>query len=260
MKSIRMHEHTREEIGEFARSGGAVVVALAATEQHGPHLPVYTDTLIAGHVAEESVRLAGQSVPVLLAPVMPIGCSEHHLSFGGTISLSPMTYFQVLRDIGESLVKDGFRKIIFLNGHGGNEPMMQQIANDMAVRHPIWTAAASYWSLARDSLQQIGASEVGPVPGHAGGFETSAIMALAPGLVREDRIGASHPERDWIFAGPPGAFVGRHGELTGCDGYTDAPTRATADKGRLYLQTITESVSGWIVRTVQAMERGEGQL
>ncbi|RKN66088.1 creatininase family protein [Paenibacillus ginsengarvi] len=260
MKSIWMHEHTREEISAFASGGGAILVPLAATEQHGPHLPVYTDTWIAGHIAEESVRAAGRDVPVLLAPVLPIGCSEHHLSFGGTISLSPMTYFAVLRDIGESLVKDGFRKIIFLNGHGGNEPMMQQVANDLAVRHPIWTAAASYWSLARESLQRIDASEVGPVPGHAGGFETSAIMALGDGLVRTDRIGATHPERDWIFAGPPGAFVGRHGELTGCDGYTDAPVRATAEKGRLYLDTIAEAVSGWIVRTVQAMDRGEERL
>ncbi|MEF3306160.1 creatininase family protein [Paenibacillus sp. GYB003] len=260
MRSIWMQERTREEIGEFAAAGGAIVVALAATEQHGPHLPVNTDTRIAGHIAEEAVRAASASVPVLLAPVLPIGCSEHHLSFGGTISLAPMTYFAVLRDIGESLVKDGFRKIIFVNGHGGNEPMMQQAANDLAVRHPIWTAAASYWSLARDSLQRIGASEVGPVPGHAGGFETSAVMALSPGLVRSDRIGDSHPERDWIFAGPPGAFVGRHGELTGCDGYTDAPVRASADKGRLYLDAIAEAVSGWLVRTVQAMERGEGRL
>ncbi|PYI57602.1 creatininase [Paenibacillus flagellatus] len=260
MKSIWMHDHTREEVGEFARSGGAVVVALAATEQHGPHLPVYTDSFIMGDVAERSVRRAADDVPVLLAPLLPIGCSEHHLSFGGTISLSPMTYFQVVRDIGESLVKAGFGKIVFLNGHGGNEPMMQQVANDLAVRHPIWTAAASYWSLARESLAAIRASEVGPVPGHAGGFETAAVMALRPELVREDRIGDSHPERDWIFAGPPGAFVGRHGELTGCDGYTDAPKLATAGKGRLYLETIADSVSGWLVRTIRAMERGEETL
>lgn len=260
MKSIYLHAHTREEIGEFARSGGAVVVTLAATEQHGPHLPVHTDTLIAGHIAEQAVQAAGRQVPLLLAPVLPIGCSEHHLSFGGTVSLSPMTYFQVLRDIGESLVKAGFGKIIFLNGHGGNEPMMQQVANELAVRHPIWTAAASYWSLARESLRQIGADEVGLVPGHAGGFETAAVMALAPELVREDRIGSTHPEREWIFAGPPGAFVGRHGELTGCDGYTDAPVRATAEKGDAYLQTIVRSVSEWIERTVRAMEKGEAGL
>ncbi|MDF2726227.1 MAG: creatinine amidohydrolase, partial [Paenibacillus sp.] len=116
MKSIHMHEHTREEISGFASAGGAIVVALAATEQHGPHLPVYTDTMIVNHIAAESVRQAGQTVPILLGPVLSIGCSEHHLSFGGTLSLAPMTYFQVLRDIGESLIKDGFRKIIFING------------------------------------------------------------------------------------------------------------------------------------------------
>lgn len=257
MKRLHLHLFTREEISERARAGYAVVVPLAATEQHGPHLPVYTDTLICEHIAERAGEQAAAQVPLLVAPVLPIGCSQHHLSFGGTLSFTSSTYLSMLRDIGESLVTDGFGKIIFLNGHGGNDPIMHQTASDLAVRYPIWTASASYWSVAREALQSVNASEVGMVPGHAGGFETAAILAIRPELVRTDRIGTEHVQRDWINSGPPGAFIGRHGELTGYDGYTDPAAPATAEKGKLYLDAIVGSVADWLVRTVTAMERGE---
>lgn len=254
MSGIWLSDYTREQITDMARRGGAVVVPLAATEQHGPHLPVFTDSLICEHIAVRAAERAAKTVPVLLAPILTVGCSQHHLSFGGTVSFTSATYLQMLRDIGESLVTDGFRKIIFLNGHGGNEPIMHQTANDLAVRHPIWTASASYWSVAREALQAVNASEVGLVPGHAGGFETSVVMAIRPDLVRTDRIGPVHTGRPWINAGPPGAFMGRHQELTGVDGFTDAAHLASPDKGKRYLDAIVDSVGAWLVRTVQAME------
>jgi creatinine amidohydrolase len=257
MSRIEMHYHTREEIAEMAGRGFAAVVPLAATEQHGPHLPVYTDTLICEHIAFGAVERAAAQVPLLVAPVLPIGCSLHHLSFGGTLSFTSPTYLSMLREIGESLVADGFRKIIFLNAHGGNDPVMTQTANDLAVKHPIWTASASYWSVAGQALREAGAGELGLVPGHAGGFETAAILAIRPELVRLDRIGKDHPQRSWINAGPPGAFIGRHGELTGCGGFTDAAAAATAEKGRRCLDIIIDCVANWLVRTVQMMERGE---
>lgn len=257
MKSFRFADHTREELAELAGQGFAAVVPLAATEQHGPHLPVSTDTLICEHIAVRAVEQAAAAVPVLLAPVLAVGCSQHHLAFGGTLSLTSATYLQMLRDIGESLVTDGFRKIIFLNGHGGNEPLMHQAANDLAVAHPIWSASASYWSVAREALREANAEEMGMVPGHAGGFETAAVLAIRPDLVRTDRIGTSHTGRPWINAGPPGTFLGRHGELTGVDGYTDAAGAATAEKGSVYLSAIAGSVAAWLSRTVQAMEAPE---
>jgi len=257
MTSPLLHLHTREQITEMARQGYAAVVPLAATEQHGPHLPVFTDSLICEFIAQEAGARAAARVPLLIGPVLTIGCSQHHLAFGGTLSFTSSTYLMMLRDLGESLVADGFRKIIFLNGHGGNDPIMHQTANDLAVRHPIWTASASYWSVAGEALRSIGADEVGMVPGHAGGFETSAILALRPELVRSECIEAAHAGRPWINAGPPGAFIGRHGELTGVDGYTDSAASASAEKGRLYLDTIVSAVEHWLVRTVEAMERGE---
>jgi creatinine amidohydrolase len=260
MKSFLYHEHTREEITAKAKQGYMAVVPLAATEQHGPHLPVYTDSLICGHIANGAALRAASSVPLLLCPLIPIGCSHHHLAFGGTLSFSSATYMQMLRDIGESLVANGFRKIVFLNGHGGNDPIMQQTASDLAVSHPIWTASASYWSVAKEALRLADAEQVGMVPGHAGGFETSAILALREELVHTDRASGEHPQRPWILSGPPGTFIGRHGELTGADGYTDTPHRATAEKGRAYLDVISRSVAEWLVRTYQSMETGERSL
>lgn len=254
MSRVSFSDYTREEITLMARQGYAVVIPLAATEQHGPHLPVNTDSLIGEHIAVKAAEQAVNTVPLLLAPLLPIGCSQHHLAFGGTLSFTSTTYMQVLRDIGESLVKDGFGKIIFLNGHGGNEPIMHQTANDLAVQYPIWTASASYWSVAREALQAVHASEVGMVPGHAGGFETSAVMAIRPDLVRTDCIGSEHLARTWINAGPPGVFIGRHRELTGVDGYTDAAITATEEKGRIYLDAIIDSVAIWLIRTIQSME------
>lgn len=257
MKEYLWHLNTREELNEKAGSGYAVVVPLAATEQHGPQLPVFTDSLICEHIVSHAAEKASAQVPLLAAPVLPIGCSQHHLGFGGTISFRSSTYLSVLRDIGESLVTDGFTKIIFLNSHGGNDPIMAQTANDLAVEHPVWTASASYWSVAAEALRAVNAASVGMAPGHAGGFETSCIMAIRPELIRTDRIGENHVQRSWINSGPPGTFVGRHGELTGYDGYTDAAASASADKGRVFLDAMVESVSAWLVRTVKAMEAGE---
>lgn len=254
MTEIHMHHLTREDISQRAKAGCAVVVPLAATEQHGPHLPVYTDSLICEHVVSGAVRQAADMVDILMAPVLTIGCSEHHLSFGGTLSFTSATYLQVLRDVGESLVTDGFQKIIFVNAHGGNAPMMLQTINDLVVKHRIWGACASYWSVSGSVLDTLQASDTGLVPGHAGGFETSAILALRPELVRTDRLETDHPIREWIHTGVPGTFIGKHGELTGLDGYTDGPYRATAAVGRIYLDAITKCVAEWLVTTVQTMD------
>ncbi|MFD0715997.1 creatininase family protein [Paenibacillus sp. GCM10027626] len=256
MKSIFMHYHSREEITALANNGAAIVVPLAATEQHGPHLPVFTDSLICEHIVTEAVKQASAAVPILMTPILTVGCSQHHLSFGGTLSFSSATYLSMLRDLGESLVTDGFKKIIFVNTHGGNDPIMTQTVNDLAVRHPIWTASASYWSVSRAALSRTDAADVAMVPGHAGLFETAAVMAIKPELVRNELLGSTHAKREWINSGPAGSFIGKHGELTGADGYTDAPHGATAEAGKRWLDVISQSVAAWLIATVNAMNQG----
>ncbi|MDU0201161.1 creatininase family protein [Paenibacillus sp. MAH-36] len=257
MNDLLFQHGTRETLKRQAQEGYAVVVPLAATEQHGPHLPVFTDSLIGEHIAFEASRKAAVSTKLLLAPTLVIGCSQHHLAFGGTLSFTSTTYFLMLKEIGESLIKGGFRKIIFLNAHGGNESMMHQAAQDLAVQHDIWTASSSYWSLSRSALAELGAQEMGMVPGHAGGFEASLIASLAPDLLRNqttDRL--VHPQRAWINAGPPGSFIGKHNFLTGVDGYTDSAHQADAVKGSMYLQAIIDSTAEWLVQVGNWMDEG----
>ncbi|MBP1964132.1 creatininase family protein [Paenibacillus aceris] len=257
MNDLLFHHGTRETLKRQAQEGYAVVVPLAATEQHGPHLPVFTDSMIGEHIAFEACKKAAMSTKLLLAPTLVVGCSQHHLAYGGTLSFSSSTYLLMLKEIGESLVSGGFRKIIYLNAHGGNEPFMHQAAQDLAVQHDIWTASASYWSLSRSALMEIQAQEMGMVPGHAGGFETSLIASLAGHLIRSDTTDSpKHPQCSWINAGPPGSFVGKHSYLTGVDGYTDSALPADAAKGSMYLQAIIESTAHWLVQVGNWMNEG----
>jgi len=244
---LYFHHCTREEIARLAKQGTTVVVPLGATEQHGHHLPVYTDSIICEYIVQEAVRKAIEQIPILMTPLMAVGCSQHHLGFNGTISISSSTYLNMLHDILESLYVCGFRKIIVVNGHGGNHQLMNQAVQDLTVRHQVWTAAASYWNVARAQLNAVNAGEVGKVPGHAGGFETALVQAIRPELVRSERILHNHRELMKKTYSESGVFIGKHGELTGYDGFTDAADKATADKGREYLDIIVQAVSQWFV-------------
>jgi len=256
MTDFRFGVHTRERLNAFARDGYAVIVPLAATEQHGPHLPVRTDTLICGRICEEAVRIASaeDEAKLLLAPTLSIGCSEHHLEFGGTISFSPTLYLQMLLDIGRSLYESGFKRIIFLNGHGGNEWQMQQAATDIALRYPVWTAAGSYWNIADKALRQAGAGEFGFVPGHAGAFETSIVMALSADEVINNRRPSGHRPMSPGTEGMTNVNIGRKGLLTGFGGVTDSSEAASKESGLRYVRAITEAVAQWLITCTVQME------
>src|SRR6476646_1985783 len=114
-KSILFAEHTRRELRELAPST-LLVLPLGATEQHGPHLPTGTDFLTVEHLAREAAHQIAADLPVLVAPTLPFGCSEHHLPFGGTLSFTTETYYWILCDLLRSLVLDGFQQIFLLNG------------------------------------------------------------------------------------------------------------------------------------------------
>ncbi len=254
MRELIFASHTREQLKNFAQEGYAVVVPLAATEQHGPHLSVRTDTVICEQVCLEAIRLAGKEAKLLMAPVMSIGCSEHHLEFGGTLSFSSAVYVQMLIDIGRSLHRGGFQKIIFLNGHGGNEWQMQQAAADLAMQYPVWTAAASYWSIAGSALREADPHATWPMPGHAGGFEASMMLALSPDEVRQELAVAEHPVSSSIHSGMPNVFLGRRGLMTGHNGFTDSPVAATRQKGEHYFQVIIEEVAKWLVSSMNHID------
>src|SRR5215218_11131968 len=205
-----LHEINRGEAALRA-PGALAVLPVGATEQHGPHLPLGTDFLIVEHVARAAALRARPNIDVLVAPTFQTGSSHHHLSFGGTISLATERYYGALRDMVASLVQSGFRRIFIVNGHGGNHELIELVVRDLALLHACNLGAASYWDLARASLAERAPDLGGRLPGHAGAFETSLIMALHPDLVA-DSLPYRTPEEIAQTTIPPAPFrAERHG-------------------------------------------------
>jgi creatinine amidohydrolase len=227
-----------------------VVVPVGATEQHGPHLPVATDWWHVEWVARRAAAAvnAGGSAPVhvVVAPTLPFGSSPHHLPFGATISLPTTTYYEVLVAILESLVTDGFRRLFLVNGHGGNHELIQIAARDVALRHPVVVAAGSWWNIAWDVLVEAGAGDVGRLPGHAGGFETSLVMSMRPDVPLGD-LPAARP-RDTAATADPRRFsplvrTEVHDFWPSIEGFSDGPVRASRDAGERFLEVSVAEVA-----------------
>ena len=250
---LLLQELTREEARACAPQT-LLVFPVGSTEQHGPHLPVGTDTFVVEHIARAAAAAAGAEIPVLVAPTLPFGCSQHHLPFGGTMSLSTNTYYRVVSDVMESLITGGFRRIFILNGHGGNQELIQLVVRDLALKHQSSLAAASYWILAWDDLVEQKAHLAGRLPGHAGAFETSQIMSLRPDLVREPL-----PHRDEVKTSSSRSFqapyrVESHGSWQSINGYTDSPDRAEAGRGKAYLAAVITSVAKSLIEVYKTTE------
>jgi creatinine amidohydrolase len=248
-RAWRFDSLTRDDLCQLA-SRATVVVPLGSTEQHAHHLPVRTDAAIVTAIAERAVELAAAHEPVLLAPTLPFGFAHHHVPFGGTISLSSTTYLNVLTDIVTTLSLEGFRRIVLLNGHGGNESAARLAADRLGyeLQLDVNVAVGSYWALAASFLETVDLPN-GLVPGHAGHFETSIMLALSPEAVRLDARAADAESATPL--GIPehaGAHIRRPDLWESSDGRTDDARLADADLGSRILAGIAESVAEFLVQ------------
>ena len=232
---ILLSELTRVESRVIAEDG-LLVLPIGATEQHGPHLPVGTDAMGAEHVARAAAHVLGDQFPIAVAPTQWYGSSPHHIPFGGTMSLSADTLLRVLMDLGRSLARSHFRRLFIVNGHGGNHELIAVAARDLALEEDIEVGACSWWALASDELVAAGALDIGRLPGHAGAFESSIVLALDPSLVREPR-----PHRDDYSDAQLGTIdaavrIERPGSWQAIDGYTDSPDKGSAELGEVFMK------------------------
>lgn len=235
---------TREDLNRLAPTGLALLPT-GATEQHGPHLPVGTDTFAVESITRAAAVRQDADVGAIVTPTLPFGSSQHHLQFGGTMSVSTATYYALIRDLVESLITVGFRRVMIVNGHGGNQELVQLVVRDLALEHEnVSLGAASYWQMAADELAATNSDDRGRTPGHAGHFETSVIMAL-----RSDRIVEPRPARtdDPSRSGPADLHNRIRFEQSGAwqqfDGYTDSPASASAEYGQTYLEAAITGVA-----------------
>jgi creatinine amidohydrolase len=167
------------------------ILPTAAIEQHGPHLPVGVDTLINEGYLARMMPLVPEDLDVLVLPTQAIGKSNEHIAFPGTLTLSAETTIRAWTEIGDSVHRAGVRKLIFLNSHGGNVPVIDIVARDLRVRNGMvavncaWHRLGVPGGLFSDTDLRHGI--------HAGDMETSLVLALRADLVRMDKAAIFAP-------------------------------------------------------------------
>ncbi len=215
------------------------VLPLGATEQHGPHLPLETDTLIAQGVSERVRRILPREIAVEFLPAEPVGYSIEHLDFDGTRSLSFDAAIRRWIGIGEETFHRGIRKFVMLNAHGGNSPLMAIVATELRVRHPMLAVATSWTRFGYpDEIVSVEEKAYGI---HGGLIETSVMLALHPDRVDMAKA-RDFPSAQQRFAGTfthlraygPHAFGWKMNDLSTA-GVTGNAQAATAQAGERIL-------------------------
>ena len=225
------------EIGELDGEQVLVVLPVASVEQHGPHLPVLTDSLIGQAVLARALALRRDDERVWTLPLLPYGKSNEHVGFPGTFGVNGETLARVLRDIGRWTFASGLRRLLLLNSHGGNQEILDYVARDLREEVPLLclTAHPFRFSLERGVISE----REGEYGLHAGESETSIILALAPELVHVESYAAGlPPQRERLsqfgLVGPARfAWLTRDISTSGTIG---DPSAASAEKGEAILE------------------------
>lgn len=172
---------TWRDVAASDTSHWIAVVPVAAIEQHGPHLPLSTDlTIMEGYLARIRAALP-EDLPATFLPVQAVGLSPEHQAFPGTLTLTPETALRVWTEIGDSLVRAGVRKIVFVSSHGGNNGLLDIVTRDLRLRHNV-LAVTSAFARFGTPPDLFPPAEIGHGV-HAGAIETSLMLAFRPDLV-----------------------------------------------------------------------------
>lgn len=244
MRNVEWAKLTAPELREIAAKPGAIVLLpVGSLEQHGPHLPTFTDTASASAASVEAakrVNAAGGACVVL--PGLWTGMSEHHLPFGGTISLNYSEFHGVLRGVARSLRAVGFSRLMIVNGHGGNVDALALSARELAVEFGFPIVAVTPWFLAQDKVASVMESDRGPK--HACEGETSLMMAIWGEHVRAEKLDEAMQQAPKPAPSHPGFSRFRSfSERAPVTGTWGDPRSANADKGAKFLAIHAEALA-----------------
>lgn len=258
----RYNRLTWAEMNDAIAAQKLVVLPTASTEQHGKHLPLDVDTFLCESVCLELGRRAADQVLVL--PTIAYGLNLHHIDFPGTIHIEPETFIAFCLNITKSIAYHGFEKILIVNGHGSNMPLIDLVARKTVLETKSLCFATGYASFLLNAFEPIRESAVMP---HADEFETSLYLHLAPERVQmdkavkdDDRMGqfvSSDSTRNY-----PVRFNDFWGRWTQTGVHGDA-TKATAEKGRILfeaavtgLMEVVKELRAWPIVERKDMHRG----
>jgi creatinine amidohydrolase len=252
----RLADLRAPEVAERLTGRSIVIQPLGAIEQHGPHLPLSTDALVATAVAEAAIVECGDEVDAWLLPTLSYTKSNEHAWSPGTIWLSATTLLSVLDDIGRCIARTPAQRLVFLNGHGGNSALLNVANRELRLAHGLMTFLA-HPGLPADQGGASPPDELG-MGVHGGTEETSLMLHLAPELVRMDLAERRVPEK--LAANRHVRFGGRvsFGWLSNDffpEGYVGDPTVATADHGKTVFEGAVRGF-GEALREIAAFDFG----
>jgi len=216
------------------------VLPLAATEQHGPHLPVGTDVMIAQAYLARVRELLSDAIPATFLPLQPVGISTEHVGYPGTLTLPTDVALKTWMALGESVARAGVKKLVMVTSHGGNSAAMTLVAQDLRAQHGM-LAVTTGWSRFGAPEGSFSAEELRHGI-HGGAVETSIMLARYPQHVSKDKIADFRPasmamekEYRWLSAHRPAPFAWQTQDLHPSGAAGDA-TAASAEKGERLLE------------------------
>lgn len=223
------------------------ILPLGATEQHGPHLPLSVDTTLTEAVLARSLPLWPAEVSALILPTLTVTKSNEHLNHPGTLTYSARTLLAMLDDIAASVARTPVRRLLMINGHGGNTAVLEVACREIRIAHGLITAHASWFAFTDTKGLLTPEDEKHDI--HAGDLETSAMLAAAPDLVDMTRAPNTPPKsRGWTAAGLTGqpARPGWIIDDVSDTGVCGDATAATAEKGAHLLDTAARSFAAYL--------------
>lgn len=237
----RFNRLTWPEMNEAIAAQKLVILPTGSTEQHGPHLPLDVDVFLCDSVCLEVGRRAADRVLVL--PPISYGLNLHHIDFPGTIHIEPETFIAFCLDITKSVAYHGFEKILLVNGHGSNGPLVDLVARKTVLATESLCFATTYFQFLLEAFEPIRESEV---MAHADEFETSLYLHLAPERVQMDKATADDDRRGRFVSSDstpnyPVRFNDYWGRWTETGIHGDA-TKGTAEKGRILFEAAVEGL------------------
>jgi len=245
------HELSSSQIGALDRDI-PVVIPLGSCEQHGRHLPLFVDTIQVNEIVGRIDRRIGTRI--IIAPSLWLGASHHHFDFPGPLRVPPKLYTEMIQQLALCFLKHGFRRLFFLNGHGGNMVPASQALGDLIISDERADAAclalSSWWQVASASMGAVEHGMETPVLTHACEYETSLILAIREDLVRLSEISPEHVEksRPWMadprWAGKVQGFHRFHRWTS--TGHMGKPEAANREKGLALLDSVTDALVDFI--------------
>ncbi len=258
LASVIWGELRRPQMEEAVAARAVVLVPVGAVEQHGPHLPLDTDSNIVTALAVRVAEGLRDQLPVLVAPTIAIGMSAHHMAFAGTISLRLETMAALLKDVCRSIHAHGFRKIVLLNGHGGNTAIVTAVAGSL-VEERIAVASLTYWAPITGQLKKLARGELGSMS-HACEMETSLQLALRPQLVDQTAavVAPVRPLTSFFFKdfrSPGSVSYTLNFAEDATEGVRGDPSIASAETGEAILTAAQNEISRFMLEFAALPDR-----